>query len=263
MAGSVGASFVDIHAHFFSLKQRDSHAFDQCSWPVVLSSHGKQEMQALTEFSAPWLWRSAGIHPQDPQLHLLETLHQYLSSNHFSSVGEIGFDLFPNYAQTLPVQNDLFICQINLAIQYHLPIILHVRRAMERIFLHKRLLKRVPVVIFHSYPGSYTEAISILKSGINAYFSFGTPVLWGAKQANICLKQLPVERIFLETDAPWQPVRTEDYTSLFKIQDLYTYTAAVRGININYLAEQIFSQFHQIFILPLSDDQKCEHAQYI
>lgn len=263
MAGIVGACFVDIHAHFFSLTHYDKNQLKECAWPVILSSHGIEEMQALADFSAPWLWRSAGIHPQDARIDLLPALASQLTLRNFCAVGEIGFDLCPEYVHTLEDQKTIFLAQLELAQQYDLPVILHVRRAMPYIFQYKHFLKKIRAVIFHSYAGSYIEANSLLKTGINAYFSFGTPVLWGAKQANLCLKNLPLERIFLETDAPWQPVRGEVYTALNKIKTVYAYAAQARNIEIETLQSKIFSSFDKIFILPLTDDRRSEHAEYL
>ncbi len=263
MASNLAEQFVDIHAHFFSLKEHDDQAFSEVNWPLILSSHGKKEMQAVADFHLPHIYRSAGIHPQDPDPNILEDLDKMLLSGKFCALGEIGFDLFPNYAPYFVKQKNIFVRQIEMAYQYSLPVILHVRRAMDQIFLLKKYLKKLPAVIFHSYAGGLNEAKSLLKAGINAYFSFGTPILWGAKQANLCIKELSLERIFLETDAPWQPVRGEQYTALEKIKTLYAYVAESRNMPLADVQNTIFSTFTEIFIRAHSDDSKCEHTKYL
>lgn len=261
MAGYLAEKFVDVHAHFFSLKEQDTQAFSDVNWPVILSSHGLKEMQAVADFNQPNIYRSAGIHPQDPNPHILKDLEIQLSSGKFCAVGEIGLDLFPDYAPHFDLQKELFIRQLEIAHEYSLPVILHVRRAMDQIFPLKIHLKKLPAVIFHSYAGGLNEAYSLLKLGINAYFSFGTPVLWGAKQANLCIRELPLERIFLETDAPWQPVNSEEYTALVKIKTVYEYVAAAGNIEMTDLQNTIFSTFQEIFIHGVSDDLKGEYSK--
>ncbi len=261
MAGYLAEKFVDVHAHFFSLKEHDAQAFSHVNWPVILSSHGAKEMQAVADFNRPYIYRSAGIHPQDPNPHILEDLEVQLSGGKFCAVGEIGLDLFSDYAPHFDMQKELFIQQLEMAHRYSLPVILHMRRAMDRIFLLKMYLKKLPAVIFHSYAGGLNEAYSLLKAGVNAYFSFGTPVLWGAKQAKLCIKELPLERIFLETDAPWQPVRGEQYTALSKIKTVYEYVAATRNMEMTAVQNTIFSTFQEIFIHGVSDDSKCEYSK--
>ena len=247
MAGYLAEKFVDVHAHFFSLKEHDAQAFSHTNWPVIVSSHGAKEMRAVADFNQPHIYRSAGIHPQDPHPDILEDLEAHLSGGRFCAVGEIGLDLFPDYTSHFDVQKEIFIRQLEMAHIYSLPVILHVRRAMDQIFSLKRQLKKLPAVIFHSYPGGLNEARSLLKAGINAYFSFGTPVLWGARQANLCIRELPLERIFLETDAPWQPVRGEQYTALAKIKTVYEYMAAARNMEMTAVQNAIFSTFQKIF----------------
>ncbi|MGL4524372.1 MAG: TatD family hydrolase [Spirochaetia bacterium] len=235
---------VDVHAHFFSLQKqlKKSLEFD---WPVIFSSHGEKEISALQNYSTPHVFRSVGIHPQDPNPYLVDIVENAVKSGKFCAIGEIGLDQFLPFKESFCKQKEIFYTQLELASYYQLPVILHIRKSMSDIFSSLYFLKKCPAVIFHSYAGSLTEAQSLLKS-INAYFSFGTPILWGAKQANLCIEQLPLERLFLETDAPWQSLRNQDFTPLSMIHTLYEYCAKKRGVCIENIQEILYHNFQEI-----------------
>jgi TatD DNase family protein len=75
------------------------------------------------------------------------------------------------------------------------------------------MMKKLPAVVFHSYSGSPDEARSILKRGINAYFSFGNAILLNHKNAMQCVATLPQDHLLFETDAPYQMLKGREYSS--------------------------------------------------
>ena len=107
------------------------------------------------------------------------------------AIGECGFDLFTDeYKSTFAEQKEIWNAQLELAIKYDKPIIVHCRKGMCHIFESIEKLKKIKAVIFHSFSGSVTEAISLRKKGVNAFFSFGKPILNGNKNAIQCVKSL-------------------------------------------------------------------------
>ena len=69
--------------------------------------------------------------------------------------------------------------------------------------------------------GPPVEARSLLERGINGYFSFGKQLFNGNKKVIACVAELPKERIFSETDAPFQYLKGEEYTDLIDIKKIY------------------------------------------
>ena len=163
--------------------------------------------------------RCFGVHPQlaaaeagelsrfstGEALALLETL---AGAGRLDAVGETGFDLYnQTYRDTAIRQEELFVLHLEVAVKKGLPLVLHIRRAMDRVFFHARTLKKLPAVVLHSYSGTLREGLDLLKRGVEAYFSFGTPILLNHKTAMDACARLPPERLLLETDAPYQPLR--------------------------------------------------------
>ena len=161
---------------------------------------------------------SFGIHPQAPDEKELKTLEKLISENRIAAVGEIGLDRFnEEFAKTIELQKKLFVIQLETAEKAGLPVILHIRKAIQEIFEQIRILKKLKKVVFHSYSGTAEEAISILNHGVNAYFSFGNALLNGHKKAVETVRILPEERILTETDAPYQPKKGENFSKFSDI----------------------------------------------
>ncbi|MCL2472986.1 MAG: TatD family hydrolase [Treponema sp.] len=155
----------------------------------------------------------------------LELLQSLAVQGRLDAVGETGFDLYDeNFRAGEKAQDEIFPFHLEIALRYSLPMVLHVRRAMHKIFPFSKELKKLPAVVFHSWPGTRGEGEALIRRGINTYFSFGTVVLKNHKEAMASAALLPSGRILLETDAPYQPLRGKNFSSW---QDL---DAICRGI---------------------------------
>ena len=165
------------------------------------------------------------------------------------AIGECGFDLFTDeYKSTFAEQNELWNAQLELAIKYDKPIIVHCRKGMCHIFESIEKLKKIRAVIFHSFSGSVTEAISLRKKGVNAFFSFGKPILNGNKNATDCVKNLPLEWLLLETDSPYQTLKGEVFTPPTDILKVYEQVFNLRKENSEIIASKIYENFHKSII---------------
>jgi TatD DNase family protein len=173
------------------------------------------------EEGAPPLLPCFAVHPQAPDPGdgfgrfepLLELLEELAARGRLSAVGEAGFDLYdPAFRATEKLQDELFACHLETALKHRLPLLIHARRAMHKIFARSVPLKKLPAVIFHSWPGTLGEGEALLRRGINAYFSFGTVILLNHKEARRCCASFPAERLLTETDAPYQPLRGREFS---------------------------------------------------
>jgi TatD DNase family protein len=173
------------------------------------------------EDGAPPLLPCFAVHPQAPDpgdelgcfSPLLELLERLAAGGRLPAVGEAGFDLYnPAFRETEKLQDELFTRHLETALKYGLPLVIHVRRAMHKIFARTPALKKLPALIFHSWPGTAGEGEALLRRGINAYFSFGAVILLNHQEARRCCASFPPERLLTETDAPYQPPRGRDFS---------------------------------------------------
>jgi TatD DNase family protein len=225
---------TDAHCHPWNLLEFIADAEDerrQTKTAVAASSwnleqfeyHEKLALKAEEE-NAPKVFCCFALHPQlsaqnkaceDFSLDSgYEHLQLLAAAGRLDAVGESGFDLYDEqYKAAEKLQDEMFARHLEIALNYKLPLVLHVRRSMHKIFSSSRKLKKLPAVIFHSWSGTRSEGEALLKRGINAYFSFGAAVTNNHRAAIDCAVWLPQDRILLETDAPYQPLRGKVFSS--------------------------------------------------
>lgn len=251
------APLVDTHIHFRDLHERDpdfperfaasgiqacaaSHAREEFLWTEGLRSQG-------LEFST-----SLGIHPQSPSMNHANFISEAVRQGRVDFIGEAGFDFFGDCPERVrspeneAIQREAFEFQLELALANGLPLLIHVRKALDLIFAYSRRLARLQAAVFHSWPGTPDEAEALIRQGIPAYFSFGSIVMNGHKRAMASLAVLPADRILSETDAPWQPPRGSHFCRFEDLGRIVDSLAAVRDVGPEKLREDILATWVSI-----------------
>ena len=119
---------------------------------------------------------------------------------HLVAVGEIGLDYF------LPAldrerQQSLFEAQLQLAADFRLPALLHVRRSHAQVIATLKRFKLQRVGIIHAFAGSREEAREYIKLGFK--LGLGGAATWPqALRLRRVLADLPLDTVVLETDSP-------------------------------------------------------------
>lgn len=115
------------------------------------------------------------------------------------AVGEIGLDHFvPGLDREL--QRRCYLAQLELAREFGLPVVLHVRRSADLLLAGLRRI-RVAGGIAHAFNGSYQQARGFVELGFKLGFG-GALTFERALQIRRLAATLPIEAIVLETDAP-------------------------------------------------------------
>jgi TatD DNase family protein len=184
----------------------------------------------------------------------LELFNSLAAEKKLDAVGETGFDLYnEKYKAAESIQDTIFNNHLETALYLGLPMILHLRKAMHKIFPFTKQLKKIPAVVFHSWPGTRGEAEALLKKGINVYFSFGAVVLKNHKEAMASAAILPADRILLETDAPYQPLHGKAFSTWQDLSQICSCIADLRKeagslcTSKEELEEQTTINFYKIF----------------
>jgi TatD DNase family protein len=174
---------------------------------LVLPAVARSNWNAVRELSAAHGFGYAlGIHPlhvntsNDADLHHLRTqLSLYRADPHLVAVGEIGLDGFAPGCNT-PRHEQFYAAQLQLAREFDLPVILHVRQSADRLLKH---LRATPVRggIAHAFNGSEQQALALVSRGFKLGFG-GAMTFERALQIRRLAQNLPLSAIVLETDAP-------------------------------------------------------------
>jgi TatD DNase family protein len=193
----------------------------------------------------------AGENAEDGELKVregLELLRTFAEEGRLGAVGETGFDFYDEkFRAAEKMQEELFAAHIETALEYELPVVLHVRKAMHKVFARVKELKKCRSVIFHSWPGTKGEGEALLRKGVNAYFSFGTAIRLNHKEAMRCCASFPAERILTETDAPYQGLRGKPFSSWDDIPGILETASELRGEKKEHLERVIEKNFLSAF----------------
>lgn len=160
----------------------------------------RQAIQTAEQY--PFVYAAVGFHPEDLQgasQKDLDVLKTMFSHPKVVAVGEIGLDYYWD-ASPRAVQQDWFLRQMQLANEASLPVIVHDRDAHEDTL---RLLRQMrPKGVVHAFSGSVEMAADILKLGM--YIGLGGVVTFqNARKAVEVAAMIPLDRLLLETDAPY------------------------------------------------------------
>ena len=191
-----------------------------------------------------------GLHPQKPDLKLLPFLEKLCREKRISAIGESGFDFFtPDFKSEKDKQEEAWKNCLSLAKEYSLPLIIHDRKALDILFSYTKEMKSLPALLFHSFAFGLREAEALLAKGINAYFSFGKQLLNGNKKSLECASSLPLERLLLETDAPYQPLKGEKETLPQEIMRVYEKAVDLREAKRDVFENAMKENFSSLFSL--------------
>jgi TatD DNase family protein len=216
--GVTSPMWIDTHCHL------DAPEFER-TLPEVIQAAARKNVQAILfpavkagdcqlvrelakQYSQlmPGLVYTLGIHPlytnqaQEGDIAILEReISHSLSDPRFVGIGEIGLDYFVEGLD--PHQQEYFFnAQLDLAQQFQLPVILHVRRSQDLILKALRS-RKIPGGIAHAFNGSFQQATQFIELGFKLGFG-GAATYERALQIRRLLTELPIDSIVTETDAP-------------------------------------------------------------
>ena len=145
-----------------------------------------------------------GLHPcyvKENYKQELDIVQNWLTKRKFSAVGEIGLDFY--WDKTFAAeQYEAFRIQMEWAIAYDRPIVIHTRNAMqETINLVKEYVPKGIRGIFHCFSGSYESAQEIINAGF--YLGIGGVLTYKNAGLSEVLQKIDLKHLVLETDAPY------------------------------------------------------------
>lgn len=205
---------IDTHTHIYG------HEFDEDRDEVVkraieagvshlilpaVNEESVQRMRQMKHNYPELCSMAVGLHPEDvrnnyeEQLKFVET---ELKTGDYIAVGEIGIDLYWDKTYQ-DEQEKAFLQQVQWALDYKLPLIIHTRDSLNRTLQLLNTYKQYNLKgIFHCFGGELDDAKAIFEMGD---FKLGIGGILTFKNANLSqtLKHIPLEKIVIETDAPY------------------------------------------------------------
>lgn len=200
------------------------------------------------------LYLSLGLHPYFVEQHQ----HSHLAAIERSlddgvrAIGEIGLDFWPG-STAFERQIELFEAQLDLALNAHLPVIIHSRKANDQVL--KRLRQRPGLTgVIHAFSGSQQQAEQFIGQGFRLGIG-GAVTYERAQRLRAIVAEVPLSALVLETDAPDMPmsgrqgaINRPDY-----LPQVFAQVAALREESDEQLAGALWQNSRQLFSLPADD----------
>jgi TatD DNase family protein len=204
-------NFIDTHTHLF-LEEFDSdrenvikRAINAGIQKMVLPNVDSSTIQPMFDTCnlAPANCLPAiGLHPTSVKENYadeLNILESSLKQNNFVAIGEIGIDLYWDKTffneQVMALER-----QLDWAVHYNLPVILHCRQSFNEVYGIVRKYKNLKGV-FHAFSGNEQDAHKVIDLGF--YLGIGGVVTFKNSGLDKVLENISLEHIVLETDSPY------------------------------------------------------------
>lgn len=205
--------FIDTHSHLYDeafageedivLQRAIDAGVTKLIFPDI-DSQSREAMFAFADRHKGTVFPCAGLHPTsvdaswEKEMMLVE---QHLDRD-IVAIGEIGIDCYWS-KEFLEQQKEVFRIQLGIAAERDLPVIIHSRESTEIIINIIKELRHLGVRgVFHAYSGSKETFRELERLG-DWYIGIGGVLTY--KKASIAetVKEIPLERILLETDSPY------------------------------------------------------------
>ncbi len=204
---------IDSHCHLYASEfdadrtlmiERAQHIGIQEFYLPGIDSEAIDGMLNLEKQYPNICFPMMGLHPcyvKDNYLQELNIVENWLKQRKFVAIGEIGLDFY--WDKTFATQQqEAFEQQMQWALDYRLPIVIHTREAMQAtIDAVKPFAKKGLKGIFHCFSGSYESAKEII--GMNFLLGIGGVVTYKNAGLSEVVGKLDLKHLVLETDAPY------------------------------------------------------------
>lgn len=200
----------------------------------------------------PYVYGAVGIHPEcarDLPEGWLAQVERWLEGEKVVAVGEVGLDYHWLDACPKGRQQEVFAAQLGLANRLGYPVVVHDREAHADTLSF--LEKHRPQGVVHCFSGSVEMARQVLALGM--YIGLGGVVTFkNARHAVDVAREVPLERLLVETDAPYMapvPCRGERNDSSL-IAYVIEKIGEIRGIEPQVVANAAIANTRELFSLP-------------
>lgn len=250
---------IDTHCHLdaaeFDADRAEiiQRAVDAGVQGIIIPAVGRMNFSTVRDLAHafPGGAYALGIHPmyvrwaEAGDLDVLrEQVREAMGDPRFVAIGEIGLDFFvPEISEGVERerQEHFYAAQLDIAAEFKLPVLLHVRRSQDVLLKHLRRKPGVPGGIAHAFNGSAQQAQAFVERGF-ALGMGGAMTYERALQIRRHAADIALEHLVLETDAPdippaWlhEPQRRNAPHELAKIAQVL---AELRGLPDDDIARQ-------------------------
>jgi len=253
--------FIDTHTHLYAEEFSEDidmviqRASEKNVTTLLLPDIDKSTRPGMLELCKKFpevCLPMIGLHPTSVKADYKEELKEIentINDQKFYGIGETGIDLY--WDKTfINEQIESFTFQIELALQHHLPLVIHSRKSLNEIIsILKKYNSTGLTGVFHCFPGNIREAEQLIDMGF--YIGIGGVVTYKNSTMSEVVKHFDLSHIVLETDAPYLtpvPFRGKRNESSY-IPVIAKFIAQLKSIRIEEVAETTSANANKLFSL--------------
>ena len=252
---------IDTHTHInylekISEEESVRNAFENGVEKIIVPAASPDDIDVIPGIVNKYynVYGMLGVHPEDaPKWNddILKKIRIGVENNRdkIVAIGEIGLDYYWD-KKHMDLQKDMFIKQIELANELNLPLSIHDRDAHKDTFDILKKYNKSSKVVMHCFSGSVEFARECLKEGW--YLAIGGVVTFNsAYKMKEVAKVVPLDRLLLETDAPYLtpvPFRGKENQPAF-VKYVAEEIATLRGVTFEEIADATTQNAKLVFNL--------------
>ena len=253
--------FVDSHCHLDKLDYNELHdgiedvvkkaeqakVTEMLSVGVTLDSFPKM-IEVISAYDN--IYASCGVHPLDVESPFaLDELHHFAKHPKVVAIGETGLD-YHYKPETADLQKLRFEQQVEMAVELNKPLIVHTRHAREDTLsiLRNGHAEKCGGVI-HCFTENLAFAQSAMELGFYISVS-GIVTFRQATELKEVVKQLPLDRLLIETDSPYLapvPHRGKQNQPAYVVE-VASYIAHLKELSLTEVATKTTGNFRELFL---------------
>lgn len=212
---NINSGFIDVHAHldFFGndghINEIVKRAVDNNVSAIITNSDTPESSRKSICIAERFdnVWAAIGVHPHETSLLTKDfenELYILAENSKVVAIGEIGLDYYRD-SFLHSEQQAIFRCQLQIAKDLKLPVIIHNREADSDV-LSILEEEEIPAekVLLHCFSSSNSFANEAIDRGYNFSFSGIITFINNNKMENV-IRRIPDEKILIETDSPFLP----------------------------------------------------------
>ncbi len=211
------ASMIDTHCHLGSSRFKKDRAevmerarqagvtrFIEVGYDLATA-----ERAIALAANEPDVWATVGLHPHEVERvagtevlakRAEERLRELARSPRVVAIGECGLDFYRNHSPA-DLQREWFERQLVMARDLDLPLVVHVRDAMDEALDRLERARPPRRGVLHCYSGNAAQAARATALGMK--LGFGGSLTYGNEELEAAARSAPDDAIVLETDAPY------------------------------------------------------------
>ena len=221
---------------------------------VIVSGYNNDsniKVLKLSKDNEGFIYPTFGFHPVSSQNATQEDIkiaHENVRKyiDDIVTIGEVGMDYFYVSDKDLRErQEEIFRGFLDLANEYKVPIVMHVRDCEKKAVNIIEDYENIPYFVFHCYGGSLKTAKRIMNRG-DSYMSFSTMLCYSKHHQDL-IEKIDLNYVLTETDSPYLAMRKEDRNEPVNVMKAVHKIAEIKNMDVASVDEITTNNARKIF----------------